>query len=338
MTSSDSISPTAKSPKMPRTTVNQLEALKQVTMVVADTGDYGKIRQYAPQDATTNPSLVFQAVQSGDYNHLVREIVDQSGDASSDIDTKVSDICERLAVRFGVEILKVIPGRVSTEVDACLSFCTHSMIAQAQRLIALYESHGVDRDRVLIKIASTWEGVQACRALEEMGIHTNMTLIFNYEQAIACAQAGATLISPFVGRILDWFNKNSPTKESYTNLSDPGVVSVTRIYKYFKSHNHKTIVMGASFRNKSQILGLAGIDALTISPKLLHELEQSTDALDRVLTPELVESDIPKIVVDEETFRWALNEDAMATEKLAEGIRNFNADMKKLKSIIRSMI
>ena len=338
MTSSDSPSPTSKSPKIPRNTPHQLAELKRITTVVADTGDFTKIIQYSPQDATTNPSLVLQAVQSNEYNAMIKEIVDQSSSHDMDTEARISDVCERLAVRFGVEILKVIPGRVSTEVDACLSFSSASMIEQAKRLIQLYESYGVNRDRVLIKIASTWEGVQACRELEKMGIHTNMTLIFNYEQAIACAQAGATLISPFVGRILDWFNKNAPPKEPYTKLSDPGVVSVTRIYKYFKAHKHSTIVMGASFRSKMQILGLAGIDALTISPKLLQELEQSTDPMERILSPVFIESDVPRIDVDEQTFRWSLNEDAMATEKLAEGIRNFNTDLQKLKDIIRAML
>jgi len=338
MTLSNSTSPSSRSPKVARTAHHQLEALKLITMVVADTGDYEKIKQYKPEDATTNPSLVLQAVQSPEYISLVEEVVQQCKDSKLDAPNLVSDICDHLAVRFGVEILKVIPGRVSTEVDACLSFNIDAMVRKAQKLIELYESHGVSRDRVLIKIASTWEGVQACRELEKLGIHTNMTLIFNYHQAIACAQAGATLISPFVGRILDWFNKNASTKESYTKLTDPGVVSVTKIYKYFKAHKHETIVMGASFRSKDQILGLAGIDALTISPKLLQELEQSSEPLERALSPDTLDSDVPVVHVDEETFRWELNEDAMATEKLAEGIRNFNADLQKLKKIVSTMM
>lgn len=331
-------SPIAGGPKIPRIASNQLDALKQMTMVVADTGDYGKIKQYKPQDATTNPSLVLQAVQSHEHTSLVKNVLSECLKSGLKDEPLISEVCDHLAVQFGLEILKVIPGRVSTEVDACLSFDTAAMVQQAQRIIQLYESHGIHRDRVLIKIASTWEGIRACEELENIGIHTNMTLIFNYHQAIACAQAGATLISPFVGRILDWFNAHSPSKEGYSKLSDPGVVSVTKIYKYFKSHNHPTIVMGASFRSKDQILGLAGIDALTISPKLLQELEQSTEPLERILVPNSVETGIDEIRVHEKMFRWALNEDAMATEKLAEGIRNFNADLVKLKNIIRSMI
>ena len=338
MTSSYPDSPMAGNRKIPRISMNQLDSLRQMTMVVADTGDYGKIKQYRPQDATTNPSLLLQAVQSDEHRSLVNSVLSECIKTNLRDDALISEVCDNLAVHFGLEILKVIPGRVSTEVDACLSFDTTAMVQQAMRIIQLYESNGIHRDRVLVKIASTWEGIRACEELEKCGIHTNMTLIFNYHQAIACAQAGATLISPFVGRILDWFNKNSPPKDGYSMLSDPGVISVTKIYKYFKTHGHSTVVMGASFRSQNQILGLAGIDALTISPKLLQELEQSTEPLERILAPDVGESGIREINVDERTFRWALNEDAMATEKLAEGIRNFNADLVKLKHIIRSMI
>jgi transaldolase len=338
MVTGESASPSERLAKAARTDSDQLTSLKQMTMVVADTGDYSKIKQFRPQDATTNPSLILQAVQSSEHRTLITSVISECQSRGHEGSELVTEICDNLAVRFGIEILNVVPGRVSTEVDASLSFDTSATIEKAKKLIRLYESNGIDRARVLIKIASTWEGIRACQELEKIGIHTNMTLIFNYYQAIACAQAGATLISPFVGRILDWFVKNAPHEVPYTKLTDPGVVSVTRIYKYFKCHQHTTTVMGASFRSKEQILGLAGIDALTISPKLLDELESAKEPLERVLSPITGDKDIQYIEVDENTFRWYMNEDAMATEKLAEGIRNFNADYEKLKRIIRSMI
>jgi transaldolase len=253
-------------------------------------------------------------------------------------DELVDDICDALSVSFGLEILKLIPGRISTEVDACLSFDKHRTLEKARKLIRLYEANGIHRDRVLIKLASTWEGIRACEELEKEGIHTNMTLIFNYHQAIACAQAGATLISPFVGRILDWYNKNTTPAHPYTMLTDPGVKSVTQIYNYLKTHGHNTIVMGASFRSKNQILGLAGIDALTISPKLLEELDTCREPLEKILDSCSIPDRIEAVCIDEPFFRWVMNEDAMATEKLAEGIRNFNKDLTKLKELVRSRI
>jgi transaldolase len=335
-------SPKSPNRKVPRTApANQLEALKEMTTVVADTGDYEKIKQFKPQDATTNPTLILQAVQASEYQSLVSSVLEKCKALGLSGDALVEEICDRLAVQFGVEILKIIPGRVSTEVDACLSFDVQGSVAKANKLLALYEEHGIGRERILIKLASTWEGVEACRILEREGIHCNMTLIFSYEQAIACAQAGATLISPFVGRILDWNVKHHPSAGPYTNLTDPGVVSVTQIFKYFKAHGHATTVMGASFRSKEEILGLAGIDALTISPKLLDELEKSTDELERVLDPKrasgLVEQ-IPRIEVTEPVFRWALNADQMATDKLSEGIRNFNKDLQKLRDMVKTKL
>ena len=316
--------------------INQLEALKEMTVVVADSGDYGKIEQYTPQDATTNPTLILQAAQLPEYSALVSEVVShcrtQLGLGGEDL---VDEVCDRLAVQFGVEILQLIPGRVSTEVDASLSFDTNKSVEKALKLISLYAEKGIPKERVLIKLASTWEGVEACRILESQGIHCNMTLIFNYHQAIACAQAGASLISPFVGRIFDWYEKNQPRDSAYTKLTDPGVQSVSRIFKYFKAHGHSTTVMGASFRSKEQILGLAGIDSLTVSPNLLEELEKCTDPVERVLLKDVSDSKIPRENVNEASFRWALNEDQMATDKLSEGIRNFYKDLQKLKDFLR---
>ncbi len=316
----------------------QLSALKTITIVVADTGDYEKVKKYKPRDATTNPSLILQAVQSPAYATIVDDVIKSCVSHGQTRENVVHEICDRLSVRFGIELLKIIPGRVSTEVDACLSFDVEKTVAKARKLIGMYESEGVSRDRVLIKLASTWEGVQACKMLEGEGIHCNMTLIFNYEQAIACAQSSATLISPFVGRILDWFKSNSPPAEPYTKMTDPGVVSVTKIYNYFKKHGHNTTVMGASFRSKDEILGLAGIDALTISPKLLEELDSCSEPLPRILDPVHCSTAGPAINVTESVFRWSMNEDAMATDKLAEGIRNFNKDLKKLHELIRAKI
>ena len=329
-------SPSMKQPRL----VNQLEALKETTVLVADTGDYAKIKQYTPQDATTNPTLILQAAQLPEYNELVDEVISRCNELSLSGEALIDEVCDRLAVQFGVEILKLIPGRVSTEVDASLSFDTDKSIEKARKLLSLYEVNGIPKDRILIKLAATWEGIEACRILEKEDIHCNMTLIFNYHQAIACAQAGASLISPFVGRILDWYVKNQPSDAPYTKLTDPGVASVTRIYNYFKAHGHATTVMGASFRAKDQILGLAGIDSLTVSPKLLDELEKCTDPVERVLLDK-PGSDallIPFENITEASLRWALNEDQMATDKLSEGIRNFNKDLQKLRAFLRSKI
>ncbi len=305
--------------------MNQLEQLKQYTTVVADTGDFESMRDYLPQDATTNPSLILQASQNESYREIVQKAVDGGGDTESIID--------RLLVLFGMEILKIVPGRVSTETDARLSFDTEGTIAKAKQLIDLYEKEGISRDRVLIKIASTWEGIRAAEALEKEGIHCNLTLLFSLGQAAACAEAKVQLISPFVGRILDWYKAS--TGEDYSPENDPGVKSVKEIYTYYKKFGYKTEVMGASFRNKGEITELAGCDLLTISPGLLEELQNSDEDLKEQLNAdEAAGADIEKIPSDEKSFRWQLNEDAMATEKTAEGIRKFAADIVKLEKMI----
>ena len=307
--------------------MNQLEQLKQYTTVVADTGDFQSMQVFAPRDATTNPSLILKAVQKPEYKHLLDEVIAAHKGQS------VDEIIDHLLVAFGRKILDIIPGRVSTETDARLSFDTAATIAKARHLIALYEAAGVKRERVLIKIASTWEGIRAAEVLEKEGIRCNMTLLFALPQAIAAADAGAQLISPFVGRIYDWYKKASG--QEYTGADDPGVQSVTRIYAYYKKFGYKTEVMGASFRNTSQILELTGCDLLTISPDLLQKLSESDAPVTRKLTPEKSASEaLQKITLDEKAFRFALNEDAMATEKLAEGIRLFCADALKLEKLI----
>ncbi|TFW36216.1 transaldolase [Massilia horti] len=308
--------------------MNQLEQLKQYTTVVADTGDFQSIKAYAPQDATTNPSLILKAVQKPEYRPLLEKTVADFPKAST------GEIIDRLLIAFGVEILKYVPGRVSTEIDAALSFDTQATVAKGRELIALYEAAGVPRERVLIKIASTWEGIRAAEILEREGIHCNLTLLFSLCQAIACAEGGIKLISPFVGRIYDWYKKS--TGIEYAGADDPGVQSVKRIYQYYRKFGYATEVMGASFRNTSQILELAGCDLLTISPDLLQKLADSDAPLERKLSAE-VDADIQKIAMDEKTFRFMLNEDAMATEKLAEGIRAFVADSNKLKQMIEGM-
>ncbi len=308
--------------------MNQLEQLKQYTTVVADTGDFQSIKAYAPQDATTNPSLILKAVQKPEYLPLLQKAVAESKGGSTD------EIVDRLLIAFGVEILKFVPGRVSTEIDAALSFDTEATVAKGRELIALYEVAGVPRERVLIKIASTWEGIRAAEILEKDGIHCNLTLLFSLCQAVACAEAGVQLISPFVGRIYDWHKKSSGLE--YTGADDPGVQSVKRIYQYYRKFGHKTEVMGASFRNTSQILELAGCDLLTISPELLQKLSDSDAPVERKLTDD-GDASIAKIAVDEKSFRFMLNEDAMGTEKLAEGIRAFVADSAKLKKMIEEM-
>jgi transaldolase len=309
--------------------MNQLEQLKQFTTVVADTGDFQSIKAYAPQDATTNPSLILKAVQKPEYRPLLEKAIADNAGASTD------DVIDRLLIAFGVEILKFVPGRVSTEIDAALSFDTEATVAKGRELIALYEAAGVARERVLIKIASTWEGIRAAEILEQDGIRCNLTLLFSLCQAIACAEANVQLISPFVGRIYDWYKKSSGT--DYTGADDPGVQSVKGIYQYYRKFGYKTEVMGASFRNTSQILELAGCDLLTISPDLLQKLADADAPVERKLAADASATDIEKIAMDEKTFRFMLNEDAMGTEKLAEGIRAFCADSAKLKKMIEEM-
>jgi len=307
--------------------MNQLEQLKQYTTVVADTGDFHAMETFQPQDATTNPSLILKAVQKPEYQPLLEQTVQAHRGKSS------SEIIDHLLVTFGLKILAIIPGRVSTETDARLSFDTEGTIAKARQLISLYEAAGIQRERVLIKIASTWEGICAAKVLQQEGIRCNMTLLFSLPQAIACAEAGAQLISPFVGRIYDWYKKANGV--DYTGVDDPGVQSVQRIYTYYKKFGYSTEVMGASFRNTSQILELAGCDLLTISPELLKSLSENEAPIARKLSAEQAAgADIEKISLDEKAFRLALNEDAMATEKLAEGIRLFCADSVKLEKIV----
>lgn len=304
-----------------------------MTDVVADTGDIEAIRQYAPLDATTNPSLLLKAASLPHYQELIqqaRQAATQSGGSDAE---QVARACDQFGVLVGKEILEIIPGRVSTEVDARLSFNQQATVDKAKEIIASYEAQGISKERILIKIASTWEGIQAAEQLEKEGINCNLTLLFGFSQAVACADAGVFLISPFVGRILDWY-KASTGKESYAPLEDPGVVSVTRIYNYYKTHGYGTVVMGASFRNTGEIEALAGCDRLTISPALLDELENDNGPLERQLNGAKASED--KTGFDETQFRWSMNEDAMATEKLAEGIRNFAADQVKLESLIKS--
>ena len=306
-----------------------LESLKQYTTVVADTGDIETIAQYRPQDATTNPSLLFQAAQMPTYRHLVEEATELASERGGTQQGMAEEFIDRLFVLFGSEILKVVPGRVSTEVPASLSFDTEGTVAKARKLISLYDKQAFPRERILVKIASTWEGIRAAEVLESEGIHCNLTLLFSFAQAVACAQAGVTLISPFVGRIYDWYKKERGGEISADH--DPGVASVTRIYNYYKKFGYKTQVMGASFRNVNQIVRLAGCDLLTISPELLKELEKSQGSMKRELDPVIAyDSQEQQLSVDENAFRWMHNEDAMATEKLAEGIRKFNSDAHRL--------
>jgi transaldolase len=304
---------------------NKLEQLKQMTAVVADTGDIDAIKRFKPLDATTNPSLLLKAAALPAYQSLVQQAKTWAAKHSGTRAQQLSACTDKLAVAIGAEILQIIPGRISTEVDARLSFDTRAMIEKARRLIDLYEEIGVDRSRVLIKVASTWEGIRAAEILEKEAINCNLTLLFGFAQAAACADAGVTLISPFVGRILDWYLK-ATGRASYAPSEDPGVVSVTRIFNYYKQHGYDTIVMGASFRNTGEIEQLAGCDRLTISPQLLQELENDNGALARKLDANNTGSEIPIQHDSEANFRYALNEDAMATEKLAEGIRKFAED------------
>jgi len=310
--------------------MNLLESLKRWTTVVADTGDIEAIALHKPQDATTNPSLLFQAAQQPHYQHLVDEALDFAVRSGGDPAARSVTFMDKLFISFGCEILKIVPGRVSTEVDAGLSFDTEATLAKAHKLIGMYKQAGVGRERILIKIASTWEGIRAAEQLEKEGIHCNLTLLFSFAQAVACAEAGVTLISPFVGRIYDWYRKERGVKDIPVD-EDPGVTSVTRIYDYFKKFDYKTQVMGASFRKVDQIVRLAGCDLLTISPDLLEQMEKTEGPVTRRLSVDAAKaSDAKKIHLDEKTFRWMHNEDAMATEKLAEGIRKFYADARKL--------
>jgi transaldolase len=314
--------------------MNLIDSLKRYTTVVADTGDFEAIAEYQPQDATTNPSLLFQAAQKPQYEHLIDDALEHAIHFPGDRAARTEAFMDKLLVNFGCEILKIVPGRVSTEVNAALSFDTEGTLAKARHLIDLYEERGINRKRVLIKIASTWEGIRAAEQLEREGIHCNLTLLFSFAQGVACAEAGVTLISPFVGRIYDWYKKERgsdiPADE------DPGVASVTRIYNYFKKFGYKTQIMGASFRKVDQIIRLAGCDLLTISPDLLAKMEKTEGEVPRQLSVESAKtSDATKIHLDEKTFRWMHNEDAMAVEKLSEGIRKFHADTRKLEQYVR---
>ncbi len=319
------------------TQTSQLDQLKKLTKVVADTGDFESMREFKPQDATTNPSLILAAATKPQYAHLLDQAVkDRSGSGLTGA-RQLDDIIDHVLVAFGLEILKIVPGRVSTETDARLSFDTEGTIAKARQLIALYEAGGIKRDRILIKIASTWEGIKAAEVLEKEGIHCNLTLLFSMAQAIACAEAKVQLISPFVGRILDWWK--AATKKDYAPAEDPGVQSVTEIFNYYKKFGYRTEVMGASFRNKGEITELAGCDLLTISPALLGELATSTDPVPRKLDPQAAARlDLKQVHLDEKTFRLQLNDDAMATEKTADGIRKFAADIVKLEQVIAGKV
>lgn len=316
--------------------MNQLDSLKQSTVVVADTGDFHQIAAFAPRDATTNPSLILKAVQKADYAQLLNETCAAHRSAG------VEAVMDHLLVRFGCEILKLIPGRVSSEVDARLSFDRKGTVDKARRLISLYEAQGISRDRVLIKIASTWEGIQAAAELEREGIHTNLTLLFAFEQAVACAQAKVQLISPFVGRIYDWYKKQAGAtwdEAAMAGVNDPGVKSVRRIFEYYKRHGVATEVMGASFRNVGQIVALAGCDLLTISPDLLAQMQASSTPAPRLLNAESARAmDIAPVDLDEAAFRFGLNEDAMASEKLAEGIRAFVKDTLTLEKLVQAKL
>jgi transaldolase len=307
----------------------QLDQLKQFTVVVADTGDFQSMKAFAPRDATTNPSLILKAAAMPEYAALLDKAIADAG-----ADARLDQVIDRLLVVFGLEILKIVPGRVSSEVDARLSFDTAGTLAKAREIIALYEKAGITKDRVLIKIASTWEGIKAAEILEREGIHCNLTLLFSFAQAVACAEAKITLISPFVGRILDWHKAKNPAA-NFTGAADPGVISVTQIYTYYKKFGYATEVMGASFRNKGEVLELAGCDLLTIAPPLLAELAASNDPVVRQLDPVCAaDATLTKVSFDEKSFRFAMNDDALATEKTAEGIRLFSADIVKLETLI----
>src|SRR6266496_6350200 len=320
-----------------KTKLNQLEQLKKFTKVVADTGDFESIKDFKPQDATTNPSLIYAATQKPQYVHLLDEVIvdrKRSGLAGA---AQIEDIIEHLLVKFGCEMLKIVPGRVSTETDARYSFDVEGSIKKARQLVKIYEERGIPRERVLIKIASTWEGINAAEHLQKEGVRCNLTLLFSLPQAVRCAEARVQLISPFVGRIYDWYKKEN--KRDYISAEDPGVQSVNEIYTYYKKFGYKTEVMGASFRNVGQILELAGCDLLTISPELMKELSESTEPVERKLNPEKAKSaQIERLEFDEKKFRYLVNDNAMATEKTAEGIRKFAADVVKLEKLVAEKI
>jgi len=323
--------------KKSETKLNQLEQLKKFTKVVADTADFESVKQFKPQDATTNPSLVYAATQKEQYSHLLDEVLKDRKKSGLSGQDQIEDICDHLLVQFGTDILEIVPGRVSTETDARLSFDVEGSIKKARRLIELYKERNIPRERVLIKIASTWEGLNAAEQLQKEGIRCNMTLMFSMPQAIRAAQVRAQLISPFVGRIYDWYKKEM--KRDYSGAEDPGVQSVTEIYTYYKKFDIPTEVMGASFRNTGQILELAGCDCLTISPELMEELSKPTDPVERKLTPEKAKAaKVDRLELDEKKFRWLLNENAMATEKTAEGIRKFAVDVVKLEKFVASRL
>jgi len=318
-------------------TLNQLDQLKKFTRVVADTGDFATLEAYAPEDATTNPSLILKAAQIPAYKSLIEKAIADGRKSGATGAARLAEIMDRLLVLFGVEILKVVPGRVSTETDASLSFDTDALVHKAHRFVELYRQHGIGPERVLIKIASTWEGIRAAEVLQKEKVNCNMTLLFSLPQAVACAEAKAKLISPFVGRILDWYKAKE--KRDFAPHEDPGVLSVKEIYSYYKQFGYDTEVMGASFRSKGEILELAGCDLLTISPQLLGELKHSADPVERKLGPEMAEqANVERLELDEKKFRWLLNEDAMATEKTAEGIRLFHADAMKLEQFIAGLL
>ncbi|ELQ6021094.1 transaldolase [Cronobacter turicensis] len=316
--------------------MNQLDGIKQFTTVVADSGDIESIRNYQPQDATTNPSLLLKAASLEHYQHLFTDALEYGKERGSTQKEQVAEASDKLAVNVGAEILKSIPGRVSTEVDARLSFDKEKSIAKARRLVELYQDQGIDKSRILIKLASTWEGIRAAEELEKEGIHCNLTLLFSFAQARACAEAGVYLISPFVGRIYDWYNTRKPM-DPYVVDEDPGVKSVRNIYDYYKQHNYQTIVMGASFRRTEQILALAGCDRLTISPNLLKELQDSDAPVARKLIPASQGFSRPQPMTEAE-FRWEHNQDAMAVEKLAEGIRQFAVDQRSLEDLLAAKL
>ncbi len=319
------------------TKLNQLEQLKKLTIVVADTGDFESIKEFKPRDATTNPSLIYAATQKEKYFHLLDEVIAERKNSGLSGAAQIEDIIEHLLVKFGVEMLKIVPGRVSTETDARYSFDTEGSIAKARQLIKLYKERGIEPERVLIKIASTWEGINAAEQLQKEGIKCNLTLMFSLPQAVRCAEAKVQLISPFVGRIYDWYK--AAEKRDYKGPEDPGVQSVQEIYTYYKKFGYKTEVMGASFRNVGQILELAGCDALTISPELMKELSESSEPVERKLDAEKAKNaKIDKLELDEKKFRWLVNENAMATEKTSEGIRKFAADIVKLEKFVASKL
>jgi len=320
-----------------KTKLNQLEQLKKFTKVVADTADFESIKDFKPEDATTNPSLVYAATQKQQYGHLLDEVLKDRKNSGLTGQAQIDDICDHLLVQFGTDILEIVPGRVSTETDARLSYDFEGSINKGRQLIKLYEERKIPRERVLIKIASTWEGLNAAEQLQKEGIKCNLTLMFSLPQAVRAAEAKVQLISPFVGRIYDWYKKEN--KRDYTGPEDPGVQSVQEIYSYYKKFGHKTEVMGASFRNVGQIRELSGCDALTISPELMKELAESQDPLERKLDPEKAKSaKIDKLEMDEKKFRWLLNENAMAYEKTGEGIRKFAADVVKLEKFVASKL